>query len=425
MGRWWLGGRGQHCKRELGKKVEAAGGSGTYASTGVEAGATGENLAATRDDSATASTSSSKHANLPAATGDFDTSPAPKRAKRTSRAASVVPVDFDSDDDLGDGFRSSGESDSYAYAAEAPDSSDEEFVPEKDVPTKAVAKAVAKKAAPRKGGGGFKLSGASKALYSSDAGPSARLPVASGSGGDLVSSVFPDDRDITLLPLKPDHANRPCCIAPVSRNIILEAFHPLAAQATDFLIAIAEPVSRPSHIHEYKLTTHSLYAAVSVGLKTEDIIEVLNRLSKVPVPDETSDFIRLCTVSYGKVKLVLKKNKHYVESGHAETLRQLLQDDIISKARVMHVEGEEADAAGGKGETATYGLEKDKAPKKAGLIIPGTKAAGAPGTEDEETGKGKGKERAVEDDLFTAVIGLEKGAWSFVAVRRSRSWLIA
>ena len=34
-------------------------------------------------------------------------------------------------------------------------------------------------------------------------------------------------------------------------------------------------------MHEYQLTPYSLYAAVSVGLNTEDIIQVLNRLSKV------------------------------------------------------------------------------------------------------------------------------------------------
>jgi len=33
-------------------------------------------------------------------------------------------------------------------------------------------------------------------------------------------------------------------------------------------------VFRPAFIHEYKLTSYSLYAAVSVGLQTEDIIEV-------------------------------------------------------------------------------------------------------------------------------------------------------
>ena len=32
--------------------------------------------------------------------------------------------------------------------------------------------------------------------------------------------------------------------------------------------------TRPSFIHEYKLTSYSLYAAVSVGLQTEDIIDV-------------------------------------------------------------------------------------------------------------------------------------------------------
>ncbi len=52
-------------------------------------------------------------------------------------------------------------------------------------------------------------------------------------------------------------------------------------QAYDFLIAIAEPVCRPECVHEYMLTPHSLYAAVSVGLETETIISVLNRLSKV------------------------------------------------------------------------------------------------------------------------------------------------
>jgi Helicase conserved C-terminal domain len=37
-------------------------------------------------------------------------------------------------------------------------------------------------------------------------------------------------------------------------------------------------------VHEYVLTPHSLYAAVSVGLETNTIIAVLNRLSKVRLP---------------------------------------------------------------------------------------------------------------------------------------------
>lgn len=64
-------------------------------------------------------------------------------------------------------------------------------------------------------------------------------------------------------------------------RIFLETFSPVYKRAYDFMIAVAEPVGRPELIHEYALTPHSLYAAVSVGLDTETIITVLNRLSKV------------------------------------------------------------------------------------------------------------------------------------------------
>ncbi len=70
--------------------------------------------------------------------------------------------------------------------------------------------------------------------------------------------------------LKEDHEKRPIWIAPDNR-IFLEAFSPLYRDATDFLIAIAEPVSRPTYIHEYILTPYSLYAAVSVGLTKNEI----------------------------------------------------------------------------------------------------------------------------------------------------------
>lgn len=54
---------------------------------------------------------------------------------------------------------------------------------------------------------------------------------------------------------------------------------------------------------QYKLTAYSLYAAVSVGLQTHDIIEYLKRLSKTSIPDGIVEFIQLCTLSYGKVSI--------------------------------------------------------------------------------------------------------------------------
>lgn len=58
-------------------------------------------------------------------------------------------------------------------------------------------------------------------------------------------------------------------------------------------MAIAEPVCRPTHVHEYKLTAYSLYAAVSVGLQTSDITEYLQKLSKTGVPDGIIQFIKV------------------------------------------------------------------------------------------------------------------------------------
>jgi len=76
------------------------------------------------------------------------------------------------------------------------------------------------------------------------------------------------NRKIVNVALKPGSSHlRPLWVCPDGR-IFLETYSPVYKQASDFLIAIAEPVCRPECVHEYALTPHSLYAAVSVGLQT-------------------------------------------------------------------------------------------------------------------------------------------------------------
>ncbi|XP_053554076.1 general transcription and DNA repair factor IIH helicase subunit XPB [Bombina bombina] len=144
------------------------------------------------------------------------------------------------------------------------------------------------------------------------------------------------------MPLKGDHASRPLWVAP-DGHIFLEAFSPVYKYAQDFLVAISEPVCRPVHVHEYKLTAYSLYAAVSVGLQTSDIIEYLQKLSKTGVPDGIVQFIKLCTVSYGKVKMVLKHNRYFVESAHPEVIQDLLKDSVIRNCRLRNADGDETE----------------------------------------------------------------------------------
>ncbi|RFU33454.1 hypothetical protein B7463_g2860, partial [Scytalidium lignicola] len=194
------------------------------------------------------------------------------------------------------------------------------------------------------------------------------------------------NNDFSYLSLKPDHDNRPLWIDPHKGRIILESFSPLAAHAQDFLTTIAEPLSRPNFLHEYALTPHSLYAAVSVGLDPKDIINVLDRLSKIPIPENIREFITNCTQSYGKVKLVLKNTKHFVESSDPEMLQRLLKDEVIGPLRVQ----------------GTQDITTTSAPTMGGLVIPGTKnAAGVQQATDQRPGdRPQESEELKQEDIF-------------------------
>ncbi|RIB30035.1 P-loop containing nucleoside triphosphate hydrolase protein [Gigaspora rosea] len=190
--------------------------------------------------------------------------------------------------------------------------------------------------------------------------------------------------DYSSIKLKNHHASRPLWINPGNGHIILEAFSPFAEKAQDFLITISEPVSRPSLIHEYKMTPYSLYAAVSVGLETEAIIDT-------EIPDSVIEMIRECTISYGKVKLLLKQNRYFVESSHPEVLQMLLQDPAIAEARI-NTDGAAQDA-----------FITNKAPTDKGLVIPGKNDTTA-----DADNNAKGNNAQDDELLFNTVVAIDK-----------------
>jgi len=118
-------------------------------------------------------------------------------------------------------------------------------------------------------------------------------------------------------------------------HIFLEATSPLYRIVTDFLIAIAEPVSRPTFIHEYLLTKYSLYAAVSVGLSQTDIIDTLRKFAKnEDLPFEVKDFIIDNSKQYGKARLVLKEGVYYIETNDVLTRNKLREIPAVREAEL-------------------------------------------------------------------------------------------
>mmetsp|Transcript_117042 Transcript_117042/g.372631 ORF Transcript_117042/g.372631 Transcript_117042/m.372631 type:complete len:748 (+) Transcript_117042:594-2837(+) len=150
-------------------------------------------------------------------------------------------------------------------------------------------------------------------------------------GGTGAGSLQREDlRDLQLVP---GHARRPIWVLPSGR-IIFETFHPRVAEVTDFLMVVAEPVSRPEVIHEYQLTILSLSAAVSTGIDIEQVIKVLLLLSKNVVEDAFLQFIRSKGQTIGKTKLILRNNRHYLEAENIELLRRLCAHPDIAQSVV-------------------------------------------------------------------------------------------
>ncbi|KAK5119869.1 hypothetical protein LTR85_007195 [Meristemomyces frigidus] len=176
---------------------------------------------------------------------------------------------------------------------------------------------------------------------------------------DAASRLFKSKHDFFNEALKPDHRLRPLWIDRYNGRVVLETFSPSFKQAQNFLINIAEPQSRTTNMHEYTISPHSLFAAVSVGLTEQDIVRQLELFSKTKVPDNIIEFVHEVTQSFGKVRLVLKHNRYFIESNDASVLQMLLRDPIISTCRVE--ESKE--------------LRTEKAAKMGGLVIPGTKDA--------------------------------------------------
>lgn len=140
---------------------------------------------------------------------------------------------------------------------------------------------------------------------------------------------------------------------------------------------------------------------MSVGLETRSITEVLNRLSKIPLPAKLEARIKDWTSSYGKIRLVLKHNKYFLESSVPEFLRILLNDEVIAPCRVVR-EDEEGQQV--------FGVEKGTAARR-DYFIPGTEEArrAERGEDGGEPNGVAGRPNQVHrDDVIGAVIGIDQ-----------------
>lgn len=143
--------------------------------------------------------------------------------------------------------------------------------------------------------------------------------------------------------MRPGHENRPLWVCHDGR-IYFEAglFPEIASPVSEFLVAIAEPICRPKYIQEFQITVFSLYAAISLGMTSAEILDSLNKFAKNRLDARLSDYIGMHGKRIGKLRLVLRRNHYYIESVEEGLLRTLEGHFKISPHKLSSVEKEEA-----------------------------------------------------------------------------------
>src|SRR5262245_11988630 len=87
------------------------------------------------------------------------------------------------------------------------------------------------------------------------------------------------------------------------RTILVEVDNPRYAAARDALAPFAELEKSPEHVHTYRLTPLSLWNAAAAGISADDMVAVLEKYTKFPLPNNLAADLADQVSRYGRVKL--------------------------------------------------------------------------------------------------------------------------
>jgi DNA excision repair protein ERCC-3 len=124
------------------------------------------------------------------------------------------------------------------------------------------------------------------------------------------------------------------------RSILVEVDNPKYAAARDALAPFAELEKSPEHIHTYRLTALSLWNAAAAGLTAEEMVDVLRRYSKFPLPGNLATDIKELVGRYGRVRLERDGDKLRLACDD----RPLLEE-LVRQPKVRAYLGERVDAS--------------------------------------------------------------------------------
>ena len=87
-------------------------------------------------------------------------------------------------------------------------------------------------------------------------------------------------------------------------TVLLEVMSPKAADARDALLRFAELVKSPEYVHTWRITPLSLWNAAAAGHDADEVLDLLERYAKYPLPPHIEPSIREKIGRYGTLRLV-------------------------------------------------------------------------------------------------------------------------
>src|SRR3954447_10910033 len=113
------------------------------------------------------------------------------------------------------------------------------------------------------------------------------------------------------------------------RTILVEVDNPRYAEARDALAPFAELEKSPEHIHTYRLTNLSLWNAAAAGSTAEEMLDVLGRYSKFPLPTNLEADLAELVSRYGRVKLERLEDKLLLSCQDRPLLEELARQPKV------------------------------------------------------------------------------------------------
>src|SRR5262245_56408170 len=134
------------------------------------------------------------------------------------------------------------------------------------------------------------------------------------------------------------------------RSLLVEVDNPKYAEARDALAPFAELEKSPEHIHTYRISNLSLWNAAAAGFTADEVMAVLQKYTKFPIPQNIPTDIAETVARYGRVKLERTADKLKLVCSDKPLLAELARNK-----KVREYLGEKLDDTSMEGDPAFRG----------------------------------------------------------------------